>query len=121
MNPLTQTRQDVADALAVAGMNAFAFVPDRVSPPLAAVMTGNPYVEDGTSITNNLVRLVVRVILTPAADEVATAALEDSITKVITALRNDQWSISVGEFGEMTIGNANYPAVDVTITNYITI
>lgn len=121
MNALTQTRVDVADTLKDEGLNAFAFAPDRVSPPLVAVMTGNPYVEDGKTFTNNLIRLVVRVIEMPAADEVATEALEETIATIVTALNPDQWSISVGEFGELNIGTGTYPAVDITITNYITI
>lgn len=121
MNSLTQTRIDVADTLAEAGLNAFASVPERAAPPLVGVMAGNPYVEDGKTFTDNTVRLVVRILLLPGDADVVLEQLEDVISKVVVALRNDQWSISVGELGEVAAGTANYPAVDITITNLIKI
>lgn len=121
MNALSQTRQDVADTLKAQGLPAYSYLPERVSPPLVGVMAGTPFVEDGNTFTNNLIRLIVRVIVPPSDVTKADEDLEDAIAKVIIALRPDQWSISVGEFGTLTVGNANYPACDITITNLIEI
>jgi hypothetical protein len=120
-NALTQTRQDVADTLQAAGLATVHTMPDRLTPPVAIVKADDPYVQDGTTFTNTALGLVVQVVAQNGANEVMAEALDDAICKVIAALKSDQWTISVGEPYALTNGTAEYPAVDISISNWIEI
>lgn len=121
MNALTQTRMDVADTLTAAGLNAVDTIPERITPPVAVIMPGSPYVEDGTTFTNTLIRLVVRVITANATNETMANQLDDAIADTLIALKADQWNVSVDEPFVLAVQNAEFPAADITITNWIEI
>lgn len=121
MNALSQTRQDVSDTLVEAGIVATDSIPDRITPPIAVIMPGNPYVEDGNTTTNVAIQLVVRVITNVATNEVMADALDDVISAVVIALKADQWTVSVSEPFALAANNTEYPAVDITISNWITL
>lgn len=119
MSALSETRQDVAGVLTDAGLNAVYTTPDRVTPPVAVVRPGSPYVEEGDTFKDWLVRLTITVITASATNETAMNSLDDSICEAIEAVRADQWSCTVGEPYALLIGTAEYPACDITITNWI--
>lgn len=121
MNALSTTRADVATVLTAAGLNAVYSIPDRITPPVAVIMPGSPYVEDGTTYTNNLIRLVVRVITNAASNEVMADDLDAAISSALIALSPDQWNVSVSEPFALVVGTAEFPAADITITNWITL
>ena len=121
MNSLTQTRQDVVDVLTAAGLNAFTTIPDRATPPLVGVSHDNPYVEDGPTMNAYTVHLAIRIVGQPGSADVAAEAIDAMVCQVITALAPDQWSITVNGPGVMTVGNAEMPAVDISIANEIMI
>ena len=119
MNPLTQARNDVADLLSAAGINAYAYMPDRAAPPLVAVTGGNPYVEAGNTMTNDLVRFTVRVVLTPGDAGVRAEELDDMVLAVSDTLANNGWALTVNEPGSITIGTGEFPAVDISVEKYL--
>lgn len=123
MNSISQTRQDVADTLRDAGLNAFASLPDRMTPPLVGVTHGSPLVESGDSpaIGSTKVNLVVRIILAPGDSDLRMEELEDAVSTVVLALQPDQWTYYTDPVGSITVGTAEYPAVDINITNDITL
>lgn len=118
-NPLTQARNDVTDLLNAAGLNAYAYMPDRVSPPLVAVQGGTPYVETGNTFTSNLVRFTVRVVLAPGDAGLRAEELDDMVFAVSDALVDTGWTVTVNEPGSITVGTAEYPAVDISVEQYL--
>lgn len=120
-NALTTLRQDIAETLADAGLNAFAFIPDRATPPLVGVTPDEPYVEDGPKFNGSSISLTIRCIGRPGTADVEDTQMEDTICTVIAALAPYQFSISVAKPGYLTIGTADYPACDINVTTQIKI
>lgn len=123
-NDLAQVRQDVAAAInALPGITADYTVPDRVTPPLVAVQPGAPYLAPGVNLPANIwqMTLTLTLLVNNGTNETAMNNIDDGITQVIQALNATQWTITVGEPFAMQVGAAVYPAVDITITNYLEI
>lgn len=122
MSELSIVRSDVAAELAAQGLNAVYTVPDRVVPPVAVVQPGEPYLT-AANHANSIWEVTLRVtVLTGAgSNETQMNDLDDAIEKVILGLRQTQWNITVGEPYALVNGATEYPAVDITITNYLEI
>lgn len=120
---LQSVRQGVADALNGAGLNASYTVPDRPAPPLVVVQPGEPYVDETAVAGQTIYEMTLRVtvIVATGTNEKTMNDLDDGISKVIVGLKEQQWSVRVGEPYALVIGATEYPAVDITITNYVEI
>lgn len=111
---------DAAEALEAAGINAVEYVPERVSPPIAIIKAGAPYVEQGQTFTEFQVRLDVRIVAGTATNEVATSALDQLISDAIIALGD--WTIELVSEPEMLlVNNAQYLSARLSITTNIQI
>lgn len=121
MNALAQTRLDVATVLTAAGVNASDSMPDRITPPVAVIKAGDPYLDEGKTFTDTAINLTIQVIASNGTNAVMQDALDDAICAVVTALKADQWTVKVGAPYALQTGTAEYPAVDIGITNWITL
>lgn len=119
MNPLTTFRMDVAETLTGAGLTAHWNVPERPTPPFVAVTPYAPYVTDGPQFKGSTIAVNIRCIGKPGTADAEAEAMEDTICAVLAALLPYNFSISVGQPGYMTVGNADYPATDITVTTQI--
>lgn len=112
---LALLRQEVADALTEAGINAFDYIPERISPPVAIVSAGDPYIEQGQTYCDFTVRLAITLVAGTATNKTVTAAL-DSLIETAVNVTGDWLIESVGQPFTFAANNAEYLAVRVTIT-----
>jgi hypothetical protein len=114
---LKDERTKVVQALTAAGIRAYNHIPERITPPVATVSAGNPYVEDGDTFGEYLVRLHVRVVAEKKTNEVMTDNVDDLIAAAIEAL--DGWSIEGAFIYEWEIGGQPYLTAVLDITTHI--
>jgi len=90
MNEITAEREAVAALIARDDRPAVAFVPAPVSPPLAMVLPGSPYLEGGETFGSKTLRIDVWLVYPGATDNAATgSALDTEITRTVAALEAD--------------------------------
>ena len=82
---------EVKEVLEGAGMTVSDYLPERVSPPLAIISPGEPFVEEGQTFTTFGIRLDVVLVAGRASNEVSTTELYDLIEQAVFNLGD--WSI----------------------------
>jgi hypothetical protein len=85
-NTLKSVRREISVQLTAAGVSTYEWIPARVITPAAIIEAGSPYMEQGETFTDFLVRMNVVLLATTAANDVATSALDALICTVIDAL-----------------------------------
>lgn len=126
---LPQLRGQLVAALQAAGVVAVDGLPARVSPPVALVAPGTPYVAGSDTFgTRRAVRLRVRLVV-PNADS-ALDELDELIERALPAIESigddddgelirdgDSWSVlEAGEPYTLVVGTTAFPAVDLDVT-----
>lgn len=114
MSALTQARIDAKEALEQASIQVSEFIPERITPPLAIISAGDPYVTQET-FTDFTVRLRVTLVATQGTNEVVTSHLDELIE--ITLFNLGDWGI--GDVAEPTMvqaNNAQYLSTTLEIT-----
>ena len=125
MSWLKDERTDVAQMLAAAGLTAYAAVPDRVVPPLAMVVPGSPYLEDGQTIGAKRLHLDIWLIPGNGENEAITDALDEQIMQAVTVLEAHditvenvsqpiQWSPNSGGQFLTSVVSCSYEAIPPT-------
>jgi hypothetical protein len=120
-NTLTQLRIDVAETLSDNGLTAYAFIPDRATPPLVGVTPDSPYITDGPTFNVSTINLTIRCINRPGTPDKEDEQMEDTISAVIAALKPFGFNMTVNKPGYLTIGNADYPTCDINVSTEIEI
>ncbi|TDL43599.1 hypothetical protein [Microbacterium oleivorans] len=93
MNKLLELRTDLATALGALGITTYTHVPGRLDLPGAFVMAGSPYIEQGQTFGERIVRFQV-VIATQTGDNLSeTSALDELILSAQAALEEDGWVV----------------------------
>jgi hypothetical protein len=85
-NTLKSVRQEIGFQLSAAGVTTYEWIPPRVVTPAAIVEAGSPYMEQGETFTDFLVRMNIVLLAANATNEVATAELDELICVAIDAL-----------------------------------
>jgi hypothetical protein len=117
---LTQTRQDLAAALEVAGYPVKDHVPEQISPPMILISTGDPYVEnsDTFKVSEKQVHMELLLIAGSGANVKKIEALETMIEDVIVVLHNQGWKFSGASAPfEATVNQSVYLVSRVTTSN----
>ena len=118
---LHELRQEVATALTAAGIQASAFMPEVIDPPIALVGPASTYVQPVEFKTFKAgafgVSLEVTLIAAIGINEVTTTQMDEFIETALRALCVDHdWQlVSVNEPG--TLEGTNYLATNITINN----
>jgi hypothetical protein len=88
MNPITEARIAVVDALVASGVNAYGFTPPTLIPPLAIVQAGSPWLEPDRIGPDFAARITMRVECIVNVVDAATAitALEELVIGVLAGL-----------------------------------
>ena len=120
MSSLATLRQDLKEGLEEQDLKAVEYLPERLSPPIALVSAGEPYIEQG--LTNCLfkVTLEVTLVAAKAVNEKATNALDEMIESAILA--TGDWFIdSINAPFILEANNAQYLACKVRLNQEIEI
>lgn len=122
MSELMTVSNDIAQALKDAGLTAFPNLPDRITPPVAVVQAGSPFMESGDSFGEFKTRWEITLIVPSGANAVATEKLYDLLEDSIVALVNTKHSIAeVSKPYALEANNAVYVAVDLKVYNQVRI
>lgn len=108
---LEQLRKDTAERLTDAGVPAWAFVPERITPPGAVVLPDEPYIadDDATMCGTFRVRLRVCVLAGLAGNELAADKLDGLIVAAVTELDAGGFeALTVHEPAEVELNGATY-------------
>lgn len=119
---LTDVRLQVVEDLESAGLVVEDHVPERVTPPLVLISTGEPYLEEADSFNNTefVCHLELFLVAETATNSAATKALDQMIETVILNLGD--WTIdSVGAPSMYNANDSVYLGSRVSISNTITL
>lgn len=87
---LKELRGEIADALT--GITTYDHVPARPNLPCAFVLPGSPYIEDGETFGESLVRFELVVLTHPSLNSAETDALDQDILRFRRELHAAGWT-----------------------------
>lgn len=117
MNTFEAIKQRITDALIDIGVQTFEYLPARITPPMAFLVAGSPWIEDGATFGGFTVRYQVTLVVGQASNEVATANLDALTARAIVALDNAGLPLErADEPNMLAVNNANYMAVNLSLT-----
>lgn len=122
MNALTEVRTRLADLLKDAGFHAFSIVPAKVTPPVAMVAPGEPYVtREGATFGGEIVRCNVVLTTGRGVNDKTAAEIDELLLKALDALEAaDDFVVGdVGQPGQVALNNQNYLGVSVEVLTEI--
>lgn len=118
MGWLADALTDVNSALtsSVESIDTHTFMPERLVPPAAVIMFGNPMLADGEVFGDQLVTFEIILCPMTATNETMTIDLITMVENVVAGLIEDGYSIrQVGQPYMLAANNANYLAANVTV------
>jgi hypothetical protein len=118
---LTDLRQELVDALSPLDLNTYTHIPGRLALPAAFVMAGSPYIEQGQTFGERLVRFQVVLATQTADNQSETSALDELIEGAQAALVAEEWVVElVSQPYAQTANNAEFLATEITVTTLVT-
>ncbi|MFC9846650.1 hypothetical protein ACFWFF_37585 [Streptomyces sp. NPDC060223] len=122
MPALTDLRAEVVEVLQAADINAVANVPDRLSPPLAIVTPGVPYVGTINQFGKYQVNIQVLLVTGTGTNLAITEALDTAIETAVVALDEAEYDLQqVGEPTGFDINGATYLGALIAITTSVSL
>lgn len=120
---LSDHRTQVTRTLTQAGLPAFDHLPERLSPPCAVVAAAEPYLtKEGAPFGSVRIRLEVRLVTRPGANDQVTTDLDAQIETAFKALSNTTWAVEdVSQPYSLIVGQASFLAATLTINDDITV
>lgn len=123
MTVLADLRTAIAERLTDAGLNAYATVPAKWTPPGVFVGPGDPYIthEEGTAFGVEVIRHQVTVVAAPGTNDIQADALDSLILNTLDALY-DLDDHDVGDVerpGQVSINGQAHLAVAITLSTQI--
>lgn len=117
-NTLTDTRAALRTLLTGAGLQVVSYLPERPTPPLVIVTTGQPYVQRAERYGQHTITLTTLLLTAKATNEVMTEQLDEMIaTLAITVWNSDGFDLGpVDSPSQFTVGTANYLGTTVDVT-----
>jgi hypothetical protein len=113
-NTLAAARQELRLLLGATGVTTvYGHVPERVAPPVALLEPGAPYMTQGDTFCDFVVRFNI-VLLVRGDNETATAELDDLICSVIDNI--ETWDVdSVEQPSSFDINNTTYLGTRIAV------
>lgn len=109
MNTLATLRRQIQDALTQAGMTVEDHLPERMSPPLAIIAAGSPYLEGGTTFGSYTARFTVVLVCPAGTNATVTKALDASVTQAVVVLDGADFGLErVDQPTMLQHGGGNY-------------
>lgn len=121
-NALTDTRDRLKTALAEAGLTAHVTVPERVTPPLAFVAPGEPYLTpEGATFGGEILRHEIVVVARAGVNDKKAADLDALIVTAVDALQTveDQVVEEVSRPGQISLGGQAFLATTIHVKTEI--
>jgi hypothetical protein len=122
-NELTTTKQNFVADLVAAGLTVetVAFIPERITPPVAIVRPGGTYITPLTLGGEWRLGVEIDLIAATAANEMVEENLDGLICDLIAALPNYATLSNISAPAGLTTGNAEYLSATATLELAITL
>jgi hypothetical protein len=121
MNEITLAKEQFATALKGEGLDVYAFLPERIVPPVVVINTGNPFITVETIGNEYVMSLELILVAGTATNESATETLEQLIESVLKALPSYARLLRVDKPYSLAYNNAEYVSTSVQVELSITI
>jgi len=119
MVTLTESRTEVVEALAAAGLKAAEYVAETVSPPLAVVVPGEPYVSTpagSVPFGHYQINLSVLLIAGKGTNKATAEWIDTAVLTVIDALDDTDFDLTeVSQPGQVQLNGSTYLGVVLSI------
>lgn len=114
-NTLTSCRAELRLLLGATGdISVFEFIPERVVPPVALLEPGSPYMAQGDTFCDFIVRMNVVLLVANGRNDIATAELDALICTVIDGV--DTWDVEqVEQPAPFEMNGATYLGVRLSL------
>lgn len=122
-NELTATKESFVSDLVAAGLSVetVAFIPERITPPVAIVRPGSTYISPLTLGGEWRLGIEIDLIAATAGNEMVEENLDALICDLIAALPNYATLSNVSAPTGLTTGNAEYLSATATLELAITL
>lgn len=122
MSTLKTTRDLAAQVIKDAGLYSHAYVPGRISPPCAVIQAGDPYIEQGETFIEHLIRLEVVIVLRTGDNHRTATSIDEYLETALDALDEAGFLVqNVSQPTPITWNGTDYPGVIVTVTHDFTL
>jgi len=112
----------IATVLKDAGIPVFPYMPERITPPVAVVQAGSPFIEPGGSFGEFKSHWEITLVAPKGANDVSTEKLYALLEDSIVALVESKYSLEqASKPYALEANNAVYVAVDLKINNNVRI
>lgn len=119
MSVLTTEKEALVELLGEV-VPTYAYIPARITPPVAIITPGNPYLSDGNSFGTFLVRFAIDLVIPTQAAELASQALDTLVDDVVVSLVNAKYGVdNVSAPYAMETNGATYVAITVSTNKTI--
>lgn len=116
---LKQLRGEIADT--VTGITTYDHVPARAVLPCAWVLPGSPYIEQGQTFGERLVRFQLVLATHPGANAAETEALDALIEQCQAELEADGWQVvTVAQPNIQDLNGAEVLVTEITVATAAT-
>jgi len=122
MSVLADERSAVAAALEAAGIQSVDHIPGRLTPPIAVVSTGSPYLAPGGTFGSHELNLRVTLIAKNGANDVQTDELDGLIEKAATALLLTNWTVGeITQPAQIDVNGTAFLSTSINVSTPITL
>jgi hypothetical protein len=119
MTVLKDLRTDLASK--VTTVTTYDHVPGRVLLPAAVVLAGSPYIDQGDTFGERLVRFQLVLLTHPSLNQIETDALDQTIESTIVAVEKGGWTVeSVQQPNTQELNGAEVFATEITVAAMVT-
>jgi len=121
MSVLGDLRQEVVEALTGLDLTLYTHIPGRMNLPGAFVMAGSPYVEQGQTFGERLVRFSVVTATNTGENNAETAALDELLEAAQARLEAAGWTVeSISQPEAQAFGNAEALVASLNVAALVT-
>lgn len=119
MSTLKTLREELIAAV-TADITKYTHVPGRLALPGIFVMSGSPYIEQGQTLGERLIRFDAVVAAQTATNQAETEAVDTLIESIVADLEADEWLVEqVSQPYSMAFNNADALVVAITVSTTI--
>lgn len=114
---IAEARTALAGILTNAGLRVSAFVPDRISPPLAILQPSGDWVVGGDTFAAFRIGFDVTLVVQTAANETVSSALDDLVDSTLDAISSAAgfYTSQVAAPTLLSVQNAEFLSTTITV------
>lgn len=114
---IAEARADLLALLEVAGIRAFAEVPERPTPPLAVIVPSDEWIVSGEAYGEFVISFDIEIIASPGTNLVISREIDDAVELALTTINGADgfYCSSVGSPAGVEINGAVYLGATISV------